>query len=943
MSTTPPELVDAFARGGGIVFVGAGLSMAAGYPDWNTLVQPLRDEIADCPPNASYPDVAQWYELQAGRGFLMQRLKRALSNPNAQPTNVHRALLRLPLHHIYTSNFDDLIEQTARELGLPLEVVIDGTDLSIREADRMHLVKIHGDLAQMKSVTITSDDYELFTSRKPQLSNLLRVDLQTHVALFIGYSFSDDNLKLILAQARQDGGTNPRNRFAVMLNASPAMEAMLRHKGIVPVTLSTQPGQDKTTVVAEWLAEFVESVNRVKKRPDDRLRTPEIQRTHNLPLPPAGFLGREPELADVIKGLASRYPLVSIEGFAGVGKTSLAIYVGYACALIGGPKPPGTTLFDYVVWVSAKDKPDQAEWLDDVLNAIANTTGYLAISQLSSAELERKRNQVDLLLHTFRVLLIIDNLETINDDDLIAWIEATPAPSKVLVTTRNSQLNQKAYAVPLGGLRRGEAMELLKAQIRQLDITPTERRLADLAEVTGRNPQAMRLALGLIRGGLTMNDVINGLGGATSTQSVEPLFKVIFDSSWKIMGQPARAVLLTTPLFVGVGSIRRDALVATAGLSEQAFDERMAIAECVKLGLLEADSVLLQGSSEQRFIVHPMTRSFARSQWRLQPGFETQARTRLVTYFLELVRQNVLRTNPPTPYWNALVSDGMLKVDPEWPSILELMRWCDETGHTEELFDFTLMLVHYMDSRFHNNDRLYFVKRSVEIAQASGRRYDEALLRIDALGWTYAEERRFDEAKAEIRAGIAIAEALRDGTDLLTLAWAWLARIEAEQEQWEMAQEAIKRADGRDTPPWIAFRVLIAKGDIELKIGKGGKALQSYQTAAQASASYGDEGRGYQTKPRIGLAYLATATGDDYSQAEQVFQELTRFGDMVIAELYGEYGLAMIAHQKGEAKGADALVQDVRERLLRRTSSNLLLNMTQKLQMELESRRSPPH
>jgi len=135
MGTTPPELVDAFARGGGVVFVGAGLSMAAGYPDWNTLVQPLRAELVDCPANASYPDVAQWYELQAGRGYLMQRLKRALAKPDAQPTNVHRGLLRLPLKRIYTSNFDDLLEQTARELRLPLDVVVNGADLSLLQGE----------------------------------------------------------------------------------------------------------------------------------------------------------------------------------------------------------------------------------------------------------------------------------------------------------------------------------------------------------------------------------------------------------------------------------------------------------------------------------------------------------------------------------------------------------------------------------------------------------------------------------------------------------------------------------------------------------------------------------------------------------------------------------------------------------------------------------------
>lgn len=932
----PGELVESFARGGGVIFVGAGLSMAAGYPGWATLVDPLRAEVEECPPNASYPDIAQFFEWMSGRGFLIQRLRQELERPQVEPTDIHRLLMQLPVGRIYTTNFDDLIELTARELNLKLDVVVNGADLSLLQPDRLHLVKVHGDLAQPDSVTITADDYELFSTRKPGLANILKMDLQTRVVLFMGYGFNDENLKLILAQARHQGGNTPRNRFALVVDPSPSILMMMRNKGLIPVVASSE-AQDKTAAVERWLAEFIERIRNARPKSDPRLASAG-ERTHNLPPMVSDFLGREEELREVMEGLASRYPLVAVEGFAGVGKTSLAIRVGHACLLSDAPKPPNAVLFDYVVWVSAKDKPDQAQWLDDVLNAIANTTGFLAISQLPPGDMAKKRNQVELLLESFRILLIIDNLETIQDDVLMGWLEAIPAPSKVLVTTRNSQLNQKAYAVSMGGLRPIDALSLLKTRARRLGIAPppNDRRLGDLGRVTGGNPQAMRLAMGLVRGGLSLDDVVNGLDAVNPTAGVDPLFKGIFESSWNLMSETARAFLLTTPLFVGVGSIRRDALVATADLGRRPFDTRAGLEECVRLGLLEIDPATPRSGDEQRFIVHPMTRSFAHSQWAAATDFETSARRRLVAYFQKLVEASVVRDHPSTPYWNALVSEGMLKVDPEWPSILEVMRWCDDNRRKEDVFHFTLMLVHYMDSRFYNHDRLYFVEQCVHYASESNNAYEEALLRIDALGWTFGEESRFPEAIAQIEAGMSIASGLDpEAIELMALGWAWLARVEIEQEHVEEAELLIKRALDIESPPWIRCRVLMAKGDIELKCGRGNEALTYYQDAAAASVSYGDEGRGYQTKPRIGLAFLATG---DYSRAETTFRELSRFENMEIAQLYGEYGLAMVAYQRGEAVGAGALVEAVRKRLLRRTSSNLLLNMTQKLQADLERR-----
>ena len=161
---------------------------------------------------------------------------------------------------------------------------------------------------------------------------------------------------------------------------------------------------------------------------------------HNLPPRIYGeLLGRKADIDRVLRELESRYPVITIEGFAGVGKTSLAVEVGYSCVISTDKTRVHTITFDFVVWVSAKDKPMQQRWLDDVLNATARVMEYLAVTQLPKEQSEQKLLEIDSLLRTNRVLLIIDNFETIKDRSLMRWIERVPEPSKVLITSRRRQ------------------------------------------------------------------------------------------------------------------------------------------------------------------------------------------------------------------------------------------------------------------------------------------------------------------------------------------------------------------------------------------------------------------------------------------------------------------------------------------------------------------------
>ena len=96
-----------------------------------------------------------------------------------------------------------------------------------------------------------------------------------------------------------------------------------------------------------------------------------------------------------------------------------------------------------------------------------------------------------------------------------------------------------------------------------------------------------------------------------------------------------------------------------------------------------------------------MTRAFANDKLALCPeAFKKEVRERLIRHYLSFVEQHAKRPRPVEAYWNALVTDRMLNIDPEWPNIREAMITADRDGFDQLLLNLVMFLVHYMDSRF---------------------------------------------------------------------------------------------------------------------------------------------------------------------------------------------------------------------------------------------------
>ena len=153
----PQELIDQFARGNGAIFVGAGLSVGAGLPGWEQLMERLAGELSDHPKPASYLDLAQYYVNEYKKNRLINRLRDELDTSGVEPTSVHKAIVQLEISPIFTTNYDSLIERSLLNASVRFDKVISEIDSNFWTNERTQVVKLHGDLDHPNSIVITSE------------------------------------------------------------------------------------------------------------------------------------------------------------------------------------------------------------------------------------------------------------------------------------------------------------------------------------------------------------------------------------------------------------------------------------------------------------------------------------------------------------------------------------------------------------------------------------------------------------------------------------------------------------------------------------------------------------------------------------------------------------------------------------------------------------------
>jgi hypothetical protein len=328
MMSIPNELVEQFSReNNGAIFVGAGLSIGAGLPGWGDLMQRLSSELDDCPANASYLDLAQYYVIQFGKNRLISRLREELETVDIQPTVLHNALVQLKISPVFTTNYDNLLEKALQAAGIKFNPVVTSSDASFWTSDRVQLVKLHGDINQPGTVVITSEDYEKYSSEHPALARLLSTTMQTRTLLLLGYSATDIDFRQLLTQVQSESGAFKPNAYAVMFDAPGLVARDMEHRGIRVINFLNVEVKDRNEKLAAWLGELAQKTK-------DKGPIKSASKKKRLPPEPYKFLywfdekdvdifhGRDYEIKR-LANLVETQRITILYGESGTGKTSI--------------------------------------------------------------------------------------------------------------------------------------------------------------------------------------------------------------------------------------------------------------------------------------------------------------------------------------------------------------------------------------------------------------------------------------------------------------------------------------------------------------------------------------------------------------------------------------------------------------------------------------------
>lgn len=180
-----------------VVFVGAGVSTNSGLPSWNELIDALKREL---PEELSHDTdalkIAQLYKDSRGHKEYMDKVKEILLHDKAVPNPLHRSILSLNPCHIITTNYDDLIEQELVNEFMQYDVVREDKDIP-QMVHPNTLVKMHGDFSK-DNIVLTEKDYYDYKRNFPLIRAYVQSLFASKLVLFVGFSFADMNLKMIL-------------------------------------------------------------------------------------------------------------------------------------------------------------------------------------------------------------------------------------------------------------------------------------------------------------------------------------------------------------------------------------------------------------------------------------------------------------------------------------------------------------------------------------------------------------------------------------------------------------------------------------------------------------------------------------------------------------------------------------------------------------------------
>lgn len=200
------------------LFVGAGMSKSSGYVDWPELLRDIATELGlKVEREHDLISLAQFHVNERGGSDGLSRKILQEFSAQAEPSEAHSILARLPIRTYWTTNYDSLIEDSLRKAYKIADVKHSVKQLNHATPKRDAVVyKMHGDVTLPSDAVLYKQQYERYYQTHERFVTALSGDLVSKTFLFIGFSFTDPNLDYVLSRLHVGGGLAQKQHYCFM-------------------------------------------------------------------------------------------------------------------------------------------------------------------------------------------------------------------------------------------------------------------------------------------------------------------------------------------------------------------------------------------------------------------------------------------------------------------------------------------------------------------------------------------------------------------------------------------------------------------------------------------------------------------------------------------------------------------------------------------------------
>lgn len=216
------DYVDKLRQGNTTILIGAGLSKAAGFVDWKGLLKDLATEIGlRIEDENDLISIAQFHKnYKQNRNKIDEKIVNEFTDKDIETEN-HRIIARLPFNTIWTTNYDNLIEDTHEKYHKKVDVKSEVDDLFFNRDNRSCILyKMHGDKDRPSKAVLLKEDYEKYYYTHEPFVALLNSELITKSFLFVGFSFTDPNINYVFGRLTHRYSDKSKDHYCIMRKCS---------------------------------------------------------------------------------------------------------------------------------------------------------------------------------------------------------------------------------------------------------------------------------------------------------------------------------------------------------------------------------------------------------------------------------------------------------------------------------------------------------------------------------------------------------------------------------------------------------------------------------------------------------------------------------------------------------------------------------------------------